>query len=197
MANEEELHVIFGASGGVGGAVVRELVAQGKRVRGVTRSGKGDVPAGVALVAGDVARTDQARAASVGATTIYFCASPAYDRWPQEFPAMLEGAIAAAKAANAPLVVTDNLYVYAPTAQPLTEDMPWQPTTRKGKVRAAMDERLLAAHRSGEIRVAIGRASDFYGPGALNSAAAGSRTFAALLAGKPVQWVGRLDMPHT
>ena len=58
MANEEELHVIFGASGGVGGAVVRELVAQGKRVRGVTRSGKGDVPAGVALVAGDVARTD-------------------------------------------------------------------------------------------------------------------------------------------
>lgn len=34
-----ELHVVIGASGGTGSAIVRELVAQGKRVRGVNRSG--------------------------------------------------------------------------------------------------------------------------------------------------------------
>ncbi len=192
-----ELHVVLGASGGVGNAVVRALVAQGKRVRGVTRSGKADVPAGVELVAADINHLDQARAVCREASVVYFCANPAYNRWPQEFPPLLEGAIAGASAAGAKLIAAANLYVYAPTTQPLTEALPWAPVTRKGKVRVAMDERLLAAHRSGQVQAAIGRASDFFGPGALNSSVAGDRLFSALLAGKPIQWIGRLDMPHT
>jgi nucleoside-diphosphate-sugar epimerase len=194
---EQDVHVILGASGGVGNAVARALGAQGKRVRGVTRSGKAEVPAGVEMVAADISNLDEARAACREASVVYFCANPAYDRWPQEFPSLLEGAIAGASAAGAKLIAAANLYVYAPTTQPLTEEMPWQPVTRKGKVRAAMDERLLAAHRSGEVQAAIGRASDFFGPAALNSSVLGARFFDALLAGKSVQWIGRLDMPHT
>jgi nucleoside-diphosphate-sugar epimerase len=195
--SEHDFHVVLGASGGVGNAVARELVAQGKRVRGVTRSGKADVPDGVELVAADISNLDQARAVCRDATVAYFCANPAYDRWPQEFPPLLEGAIAGASAAGAILIAAANLYVYAPTTQPLSEELPWEPATRKGKVRAAMDERLLAAHRSGEVRAAIGRASDFFGPGALNSSVLGERFFDALLAGKAIQWVGRLDVIHT
>lgn len=192
-----ELHVVLGASGGVGNAAVRALVAQGKRVRGVTRGGKADAPAGVELVAADINNLDQARAVCSEASVVYFCANPAYNRWPQEFPPLLEGAIAGASAAGAKLIAAANLYVYAPTTQPITEALPWAPVTRKGKVRVAMDERLLAAHRSGEVQAAIGRASDFFGPGALNSSVAGDRFFGALLAGKSIQWIGRLDMPHT
>ncbi|SEU34724.1 NAD-dependent epimerase/dehydratase family protein [Nonomuraea wenchangensis] len=59
-----------------------------------------------------------------------------------------------------------------------------------------MAEGLLAAHRSGELRVALGRASDYYGPGGLNTIA-GTTVFAAALAGKPIRWVGALDQPHT
>jgi nucleoside-diphosphate-sugar epimerase len=75
--------------------------------------------------------------------------------------------------------------------------MPWDPPSRKGKVRKRMDERLLAAHRSGAIRMVIGRASDFHGPEALNSTTLGEYFFTAYLAGKPVNWVGKLDRPHT
>ena len=110
---------------------------------------------------------------------------------------MLAGAIAGASATSAKLIAADNLYVYAPTTQPMTEDLPMAPITRKGKVRAAMDATLLAAHRVGTVRAAIGRASDFYGPGALNATVGGSRFFKALLAGKPVEWLGRLDVPHS
>ncbi|HLW00820.1 MAG TPA: NAD-dependent epimerase/dehydratase family protein [Ktedonobacterales bacterium] len=195
--SEHDFHVVLGASGGVGNAVVRELVAQGKRVRGVTRSGKANVPADVEMVAADISNLDQARAVCRDASVAYFCANPAYDRWPQEFPPLLEGAIAGASAAGAKLIAAANLYVYAPPTQPLTEEMPWKPFTRKGKVRAAMDERLLAAHRSGEVQAAIGRASDFFGPGALNSSVLGERFFDALLAGKSVQWIGRVDVVHT
>src|ERR1051326_1508247 len=193
---EQELHVVLGASGGVGNAVVRALVAQGKRVRGVTRSGKADAPTSVELVAADTSNLDQARAACRDASVVYFCANPPYNRWAQDFPPLLEGAIAGASEAKAKLIATANLYVYAPTTQPMTEDLPWAPITRKGKVRAAMDERLMAAHRNGEVQAAIGRASDYFGPGAVNSVT-GERLFDALLAGKAIQWLGRLDVPHT
>jgi nucleoside-diphosphate-sugar epimerase len=59
-----------------------------------------------------------------------------------------------------------------------------------------MAERLLAAHRQGRLRVAIGRSCDYYGPGGLRSVA-GERVFRAALAGRTVRWLGRLDQPHT
>ena len=34
VSENSDLHVVFGASGGAGGAIVRELLARGKRVRG-------------------------------------------------------------------------------------------------------------------------------------------------------------------
>jgi nucleoside-diphosphate-sugar epimerase len=43
--------------------------------------------------------------------------------------------------------------------------------------------------------VAIGRASDFYGPHA--NAAARDLVFEAVLDGKPAAWLGSLDAPHT
>jgi nucleoside-diphosphate-sugar epimerase len=197
METRSDLHVVLGASGGVGGAVARELARWGARVRGVTRLGRGDVPAGVEMVAADVTNHDQMRAVCAGASVVYFCANPGYTEWPRAFPPLLEGALAGAAASGAKFVMADNLYVYPPTTAPITEEMPWQPVTRKGRVRAAMDERLMAAHRAGEVRVVIGRASDYFGPGALATSTAGEIFFKAYFAGKPVDWVGRLDVPHT
>ena len=60
----------------------------------------------------------------------------------------------------------ENLYAYGPTGgRPLTEDLPLAARTRKGTTRAAMTTALLDVHRRGTVRVAIGRASDFFGPG--------------------------------
>ena len=197
MDTRSELHVVLGASGAVGGAVTRELIRQGARVRAVTRSSSGDIPEGAERVAADVSSVDQMRQVCADATEIYFCSNPLYTRWETEFPPMLEGAIAGARESGAKLIVADNLYVYAPTTHPITEDLPWRPVTRKGRVRARMDERLMAASRAGEIRMAIGRASDYFGPGALNTALSGDYFFKAYFAGKPVDWPGRLDMPHS
>jgi nucleoside-diphosphate-sugar epimerase len=54
-------HVVLGAAGGTGSAVVRELAARGLRVRAVTRRGTGDVPEGVEQVATDVGTAGGAR----------------------------------------------------------------------------------------------------------------------------------------
>jgi nucleoside-diphosphate-sugar epimerase len=196
MSTTSDLHAVLGASGGTGGAVVRELARRGHRVRAVSRRGNADAPGGVERLAADVATAEGAKAACAGAAVVYHCAQPPYTRWPQEFPPLTDAVAAGAAAAGAKLVLADNLYAYGPHQGPLTEDLPAAATGRKGRVRALMAERLLAAHGQGRLRVAIGRSSDYYGPGGLQSVA-GERVFRAALAGRTVRWLGRLDQPHT
>jgi nucleoside-diphosphate-sugar epimerase len=192
----EGLHVVMGASGGIGGALVRELARRGRRVRAVNRRGDAPGPAGVERLAADVATPEGAKAAATGAAVVYHCAQPPYTDWPAAFPRLTEAIAEGAAAAGAKLVLADNLYGYGPHDGPLTEDLPAAATGPKGRVRAEMAGRLLASHREGRLRVAIGRASNYYGPGGRNSVT-GDRLFMAAVAGRTVRWVGRLDQPHT
>ena len=79
---------------------------------------------------------------------------------------------------------------------PMTEDLPYAATTREGRVRAQMAAALMEAHAGGKVRAAIGRGSDFYGPGALVTAM-GERVIPQALSGKAASVFGNLDMPHT
>ena len=191
-----ELHVIFG-SGPIGRAVMSALWARGRRVRIVNRQARIDVPGGVELVHGDATNPEYAREASKGATVVYNCTNPPYTKWPEMFPPLQAGILEGAASAGAKLIAMENVYMYGPTGgKLLTEDMPYAATTRKGRVRAQMARELLAAHQSGKVRVAIGRASDFFGPGALTSTA-GDRVFLPPLWGKAAQVVGNPDLLHT
>lgn len=86
--------------------------------------------------------------------------------------------------------------MYGKLDGPIHEALPYAATTRKGKVRAAMAAEAFAAHEKGRVRVAIGRASDFYGPFVLESAL-GERVFGPLLQGKTAQLVGDIDQSHS
>jgi nucleoside-diphosphate-sugar epimerase len=59
-----------------------------------------------------------------------------------------------------------------------------------------MSQALMEAHTSGRVRVAIGRASDFFGPRVLVSAA-GEQVFGRAVQGKSAQVAGDPDQPHT
>jgi nucleoside-diphosphate-sugar epimerase len=190
-----ERHVIFG-TGPVGMAVMRALVVQHKPVVMVNRSGRAQVPGGVQVLKGDATDPASTRPLCAGATVVYNCTNAPYTEWPTRFPPLQAGILEGAAAAGAKLVSAENVYMYGPTDVPLTEDLPYRARTRKGLVRAQMAQTLLEAHRSGKVRVAIGRASDFFGPVVLDSMA-GERMFAAALAGKRVQLLGSLDVPHT
>jgi len=196
MNGADQLHVVLGATGGAGGALVSELAGRGHRVRAVSRKPTADLPEGVEQVAADAADPAQTRTACAGATVVYHCVQPPYQRWAAEFPPLTQSIADAAADAGARLVYADNLYAYGPVHGPLTEDLPALATTRKGRVRTRMAERLLAAHRSGMLQVAIGRSSDYYGPGGANSVV-GDILFGAAATGKPARWLGRLDTPHS
>jgi uncharacterized protein YbjT (DUF2867 family) len=106
------LHVVFGATGAIGGAVVGELLRKGRSVRAVSRGGR--APAGAQGVAADAADASQAAAAAEGAAVVYHCASPPYTKWPELFPALTRSILGAAESSGAKLVFADNLYAYGP-----------------------------------------------------------------------------------
>jgi nucleoside-diphosphate-sugar epimerase len=197
MSDNVELHVIFG-TGAVGMSVMDELMQRGRRrVRMVNRSGRASVPDGVEVVGGDATDEAFAREASEGASVVYFALNPPYDKWSELFPPLQAGVLEGAARAGAKLVAMENLYMYGPTdGRPLTEDLSHAPNTRKGAVRAMMSKELMEAHKSGKVRVAIGRASDFFGPRVLVSAA-GEQVFGRAVEGKSAQVAGDPDQPHT
>jgi len=56
---------------------------------------------------------------------------------------------------------------------------------------------LLDAHRAGRVEVAIGRASDYFGPRGGAQSNLGDRVFPAALAGKTSTVLGDRHQPHT
>ena len=190
----DSLHVVFGATGGIGGAVVAELLRRGKAVRAVSRNG--EAPDGAEAAAADAADTAEAAAAASGAAVVYHCVNPGYTRWPELLSPVSRSILGAAKSSGAKLVFADNLYAYGPVDAPLREDMPATASGAKGRTRVEVAAELLAAHDQGRMRVTIGSASDYYGPGGANSVS-GEPVFGRALAGKRPQWTGKLDMPHT
>jgi nucleoside-diphosphate-sugar epimerase len=195
MTKTSQLHVVLGATGGVGQALVQELAAQGAQVRAVNRSGRAPVPAGVEVMAADLTNRESTRTACQGATVVYHCAGLPYHQWATYMPVMLDNVINAVSATGATLVYIDNPYMYAPTSQPLTEDSLQAPISRKGKLRKQLAETILAAHAQGQIHATIGRTPDFYGPG-VRTSAVGEQFFTAVVEGRRVPWLGKLDVPH-
>jgi nucleoside-diphosphate-sugar epimerase len=114
------------------------------------------------------------------------------------FPALQASVLAAAQAAAARLVSMENVYMYGrPAGQPLTETRPYAAHTKKGKLRARMARELLAAHQAGRVQVAIGRASDYFGPRGGAQSNLGDRVFPAALNNKTATVMGDPDQPHT
>jgi nucleoside-diphosphate-sugar epimerase len=162
---EALLHVVFG-TGQVGNALAAQLAGLGVAVRAVSRHRPAELAGGTdwraAVVTGPQAAADAAK----GASAVYQRVNAPYTRWPERFPPLQRGALAAAERTGALLVVLENLDGYGPTrGKPMTEGLPLAATTVKGRTRAAMTAELLAAAKAGRARLAIGRASGFFGPG--------------------------------
>ncbi|MGH2992854.1 MAG: NAD-dependent epimerase/dehydratase family protein [Solirubrobacterales bacterium] len=190
----ESIHVVFGATGGIGGALVAELLRRGESVRAVSR--RGEAPEGTEGAAADAADAAEAAAAARGAGVVYHCVNPGYTRWPELLPPVSRSILGAAESSGAKLVFADNLYAYGPVEGPLREDLPAAASGPKGRTRVEVAAEMLGAHDEGRVRVTIGRASDYYGPGGANSSS-GEPVFGRALAGKRPQWTGKLDVPHT
>ena len=190
-------HVVLG-TGAIGRAIMDELLRRGETVRMVNRSGRMDnVSAGLEVVAADLYDQAMVKEVTRGAKVVYQASQPEYHQWAEEFFALQKSIIDGLAGSNAKLVIVENVYMYGATnGTPMTEDMPHNAHTRKGRTRSEMSTAALEAHRAGRVKIAIGRGSDYFGPWGVPTTM-GGRQFYPLLTGKPAQVIGRLDLPHT
>jgi nucleoside-diphosphate-sugar epimerase len=194
--SEGGLHVVFG-TGQVGLALAARLAGLGIAVRAVSRRRPAALGEAVDWRPADVTEPEAATDAANGAAVVYQCLNAPYTQWPELFPPLQRGVLTAAERAGALLVTLENVYAYGPTGgRPMTEDLPLAAVTSKGRTRAAMTAELLAASAAGRVRIATGRASDFFGAGVTESTL-GARTFGNALAGQRADFIGNPQLPHT
>jgi nucleoside-diphosphate-sugar epimerase len=91
--------------------------------------------------------------------------NPVYTGWAKHALPLTYSAIEIAEAAGATLMFPGNVYNYGPDMpERLDQDTPMRPTSRKGKLRVAIEERMREASERG-VRTIIVRAGDFFGRG--------------------------------
>lgn len=193
-----QTHVIFGAAGALGAAVVRQLAREGKPVRAVVRDAgqaRQVLPESAEVIVGDATSIESVRAACQDAVTIYHCVNVPYRKWTAVMPGVTDNILAGACEAKACLVFPGNVYGYGPfQVIPATEEHPLAATGKKGQLRITMERKLMDAHQAGEVRVVIPRFPDYYGPNVTNKLVA--PIFEGALVGKKASWLGKLDVPH-
>lgn len=190
MTTNTTTHLIIGA-GPTGLSVARLLADEGHRVTLVSRRAVAPPHPAITHVSADASDPAQLIPLAAGATTVFNCAMPRYDRWPEEFPPIGRAVLQAVKQSGARLVTLSNVYGYGLVDGPMRETLPLAPTTVKGRVRTQM---WLDALASG-ARVTEVRASDYLGPGAASIFTL--MTLPSLLRGEEALYPGDLDLPHS
>jgi nucleoside-diphosphate-sugar epimerase len=189
-------HVVVGTSA-AGIATARLLADSGERVRLLSRRGGGPAHQLIEPIAADARDATRLTELAIGATTLFNCATPAYDLLPVETPALADALLIAAERSGAGYVNLSNTYAYGPlvSGEPMTEDLPLSPTTIKGRVRARMWEDAITAHTEGRIRFTELRPGDFIGPG--QASMFNLLIAPPVLAGQPAVVPADLDVAHS
>ena len=188
---------VLGATGGIGRGIVDELVSRDHRVTAASRHAAGTIwRAGVRALTVDLRDRAAAIDACRDTDVVVMAAQVPYTGWATELVPLFDTAVDAAADTGAKLVVVDNLYAYGSPGSPITEATPEAATTRKGRLRARLGQRMLTAHDQGRCRVTIGRFSDYYGPGGGNSLLGGLGVRPAVV-GRTARTFISGDQPHT
>jgi nucleoside-diphosphate-sugar epimerase len=198
--NMTQTHVVFGAAGSLGAAIVRRLAALGMPTRSVVRSldhTKRVLPqqTTIEIEVGDALNAESVHVLCRDAKTIYHCVNVPYQQWSEIMPKVTDNILAGAKEAKASVVFPGNVYGYGRFQYiPATEDHPLAATSKKGKLRNAIERRLIDAHKAGDVIVVIPRFPDYYGPNVVNRLM--GPIFENATSGKKAQWIGKLNVPH-
>ena len=160
---------ILGAGGAISNELVKLLAGREQPFRLVGRN-PATRPGDAELVAADLADRDQTVRAVAGTSVVYLLAGLKYDHtvWAELWPRIMANTLEACKRAGARLIFFDNVYMYGRVGGAMTEETPFNPTSKKGEIRAKIATTLADEWRAGNLTAMIARSADFHGPGAKN-----------------------------
>ncbi len=191
------MNTILGANGAIATQLSKILPEYNKPIRQVSRNPK-KVNASDELVSADLLNYEQTEKAVAGSEVVYLLAGLKYDIkvWQRDWPVLMRNVIDACKKHNTKLVFFDNVYAYGLVKGTMTENTPFNPTSKKGEVRAKIATMLLEEIKAANLEGMIVRGADFYGPNVLLSLTH-SMVTEKMKAKKTAQWIGNPKAIHT
>jgi nucleoside-diphosphate-sugar epimerase len=191
------LHTLLGANGTIATKLLPILQAHQENIRLVSRNPK--PVAGTETLAANLVNREEVMQAVKGSDIVYLLVGLTYDHkiWQRDWPVIMRNVIEACQHWKAKLIFFDDVYMYGKVDGQMTENTPYRPVSKKGKVRAQVAHMLQKEMEAGTIQAIIARAVDFYGPGVKDKSAAGTLVFSNLAKGKKAQWFINPDVPRS
>jgi nucleoside-diphosphate-sugar epimerase len=158
--------MVLGAAGRIGYLAAEAFRDAGWTVTALVRPGAaGRAPAGIRPVEANALDHGAVAKAAEGMDIVLHALNPPFTQWSRQALPLAYSAINAAETTGATLIFPGNLYNYGSPLPPvIDETTPMRPTSRKGRLRVAIEDRVQEATERG-MRAIIVRAGDFFGGG--------------------------------
>ena len=183
------MQTILGANGPIANNLAKSLPNYTNEIRLVSRNPKKVNPTDQILSA-DLLNAEQTDKAVAGSKIAYLTAGLPYSTkvWGEQWPIVMKNVIAACEKHNTKLVFFSNVYPYGKLSGWFNEETPFNPCSKKGEIRAKIEETLLEETKNGNLKAIIVRGADFYGPHTPLSFL-DALLFKNFAAGKKAQWM--------
>ncbi|MEK6781981.1 MAG: NAD-dependent epimerase/dehydratase family protein [Bacteroidota bacterium] len=191
------MQTILGANGVIANNLGKMLPTYTNQIRLVSRNPK-KVNSTDQVFSADLLNAEQTDKAVAGSRIAYLTAGLPYATkvWSEQWPIVMNNVIAACEKHNTKLVFFSNVYPYGKVSGWFNEETPFNPCSKKGEVRARIEEKLLGEIRIKNLQAMIIRGADFYGPNTPLSFT-DAMLFKNFAAGKKAQWLLNDDTVHS
>ncbi len=193
------MQTILGSGGAIGIELAKALTEYTTDIRLVSRNPVRVNPADE-LFSADLLNASEVEIAVKGSSIVYATVGFPYSLkvWQSSWPIFIENVIEACEKQGSKLVFFDNIYMYNPDfLNGMTEETPVLPSSKKGKVREEIANKILKEIEKGTLTALIARSADFYGPGIQNTSVLTETVFKPLSLGKKASWMSSVNYKHS
>ncbi|MAT57609.1 MAG: NAD-dependent dehydratase [Ignavibacteriae bacterium] len=192
------MQTILGTGGSVGSLLAKELLNYDSKIRLVSRNPKKVNPNDETFSA-DFKSKEQTSKAIEGSDVVYLIVGIEYKYsiWKTDWPLIMQNVIDGCLKNNSKLVFLDNIYMLGvESLNNVKEDSKINPCSKKGSVRAELNQMIFDAIQKKGLQAIIARAGDFYGPPPNNSSILMLMVFNRMKDGKKAQWPVEVNKKH-
>ncbi len=192
------MQTILGSGGAIGNELAKALVKYTSEIRLVSRHPR-KVNETDTLFPADLTNRDDVFSAVKGSEIIYLTVGLEYktEIWRAVWPVLMQHVIDACVEHNCKLVFFDNIYMIGGDGvRHMTEASPFCPTSKKGEIRAGLDQLVLDQVAKGNLTAIIARSADFYGP-ILSQSMMIEMVYKNMLKNKRSNWLCNAKVRHS
>lgn len=191
--------VILGANGSIGIELAKELLNYSSDLTLVGRNPQKINPTDK-LVSADLTVKENIENSISGSNIVYVTIGFPYktSTWKKYWVPFIQNVVDSCIKHGSKLVFFDNIYaIGGDHVKHITENSPHSPTSKKGTIRAEVDEIILKNIENGKLQAIIARSPDFFGGTSRANSIIMNLVYDRLSKGKKAQWFCSADKVHS